>query len=300
LLAPVVAAIDEKDGFRTALLLGTATAANLGGMGSLIGTPPNAIAAGALAQLPEQRVDFLQWLAIGLPPASLLSILAWLCLLKWYPATLKELDFRGALTAVAQQEDERVPRWKWWGVSATALFTVALWMTSSWHQLPTAVVSLLPIVVMTTTSILGPTEIRKLPWDVLFLLAGGLALGQTVKESGLAQWMVEQAPIGSSGAVGLALGLSYLCVLLSNFMSNTAAANILVPFGIGIATGFEAAVALPLALSASAAMCLPIATPPNALVYSTGAISGRDLLKMGLVMGAVAPLVVVAWTWLVV
>jgi sodium-dependent dicarboxylate transporter 2/3/5 len=79
-------------------------------------------------------------------------------------------------------------------------------------------------------------------------------------------------------------------------MSNTAAANILIPFGIGIAAGFEAAVALPLALSASAAMCLPIATPPNALVYSTGALATRDFLKVGLVMALVAPWVVVGWT----
>lgn len=298
LLAPVVASFDQEDPFRRALLLGTATAANLGGMGSLIGTPPNAIAAGALAELPTQHVDFLRWIAIGLPPASLLSILAWLCLVRWYPSRAKELDFKASLSESPQEEDD-VPRWKWWVVALTVIGTVALWMTSSWHHLPTAVVSLLPIVVMTTTAILGPTDIRGLPWDVLFLLAGGLALGETVRSSGLAQWFVDHAPTSSSSAMGIALGMSYLCVVLSNFMSNTAAANILIPFGIGVASGFEAAVALPLALAASAAMCLPIATPPNALVFSTGGVATRDFIRVGLVMGVIAPWIAVAWTaWL--
>jgi sodium-dependent dicarboxylate transporter 2/3/5 len=295
LLAPVVASFRADDPFRRALLLGTATAANLGGMGSLIGTPPNAIAAGALSELPDQRVDFLRWIAIGLPPATLLSVLAWLCLLGWYPSQTKHLDFKSSLAQSAEGEAP-VPRWKWWVVAITVCSTVVLWMTSSWHHLPTAVVSLFPIVIMTTTAILGPREIRGLPWDVLFLLAGGLALGETVQSSGLAAWLVDRAPTSGASAFGIALSMSYSCVLLSNFMSNTAAANILIPFGIGIAAGFEAAVALPLALSASAAMCLPIATPPNALVYSTGALATRDFLKVGLVMALVAPWVVVGWT----
>jgi sodium-dependent dicarboxylate transporter 2/3/5 len=298
LLAPVVASFDPDDPFRRALLLGTATAANLGGMGSLIGTPPNAIAAGALAQLPGQHVDFLRWVAIGLPPATLLSIVAWLCLLRWYPSRTQRLDFKATLGQRGVDEGA-VPRWKWWVVVLTVSCTVALWMTGGWHHLPTAVVSLLPIVLLTTTAILGPTEIRGLPWDVLFLLAGGLALGETVRSSGLAQWFIDQAPVTSSGALGIALGMSYLCVVLSNFMSNTAAANILIPFGIGIASGFESSVALPLALSASTAMCLPIATPPNALVYSTGGVTTRDFVRIGLLLGVIAPWVLVAWTaWL--
>ncbi len=330
LLAPVLRSIGADDPFRKALLLGTAIAANVGGMGSLIGTPPNAIAAGALAEIPGQGIDFLEWLAFGLPPASLLSITGWLFILKRYPATVTCIDIRELLSdddttapqsptgddneaerpareasidAQAPAGDEEtppdVPRWRRWVVTATGLCTVLLWMTSTWHHSPTAVVSLLPIVVFTTTSVLRPTEIRGLPWDVLFLLAGGLALGDAIKNTGLADWLVAAVPLSGLGPIALALGLGYVCTVLSNFMSNTAAANVLIPIAISLASGFEARVALPLALAASAAMCLPIATPPNALVFSTGKVGSDDFLRPGLLIGALAPALGVLWVLLI-
>jgi sodium-dependent dicarboxylate transporter 2/3/5 len=172
-------------------------------------------------------------------------------------------------------------------------------MTSSWHHAPTAVVSLLPIVAFTTLSVLRPTDIRGLPWDVLFLLAGGLALGEAINSTGLADWIVSVVPLADLGPIGLALALGYVCALLSNFMSNTAAANVLVPIAISLATGFEDRVALPLAIAASAAMCLPIATPPNALVFSTGKLASNEFVRPGLLLGAVAPLLAVLWVLVV-
>ncbi len=299
LLAPVSRSVDARDPFRKSLLLGTAIAANLGGMGSLIGTPPNAIAAGTLAELPGQGIGFVEWLAFGLPPASLLSICAWLFLLHRYPPTITSLDVQQLLGGVAtspRDGDECVaPRWHRWVVTTTGVTTALFWMTSTWHHLPTAVVSLLPIVVFTTMSVLGPTDIRGLPWDVLFLLAGGLALGDAITSTGLAQWFVNAMPVSGLGPIGLALGLGYVCTLMSNFMSNTAAANVLIPVAMSLATGFEARVALPLALAASAAMCLPIATPPNALVFSTNEVESEDFLRPGLLVGALTPAVGAAW-----
>lgn len=295
LLGPIAATIAEKDPFRKALLLGTAIAANLGGMGSLIGTPPNAIAAGALADVPGQSVDFVGWLAFGLPPASVLSILGWVVLLRRYPAAVTRIDVQELLSAHPDATGDTAPRWSRWVVTLTGIGTVLLWMTGGWHGAPTAVVSLVPIVAFTTMSVLRPTDIRSLPWDVLFLLAGGLALGDAIKDTGLAGWFVAIVPAEGLGPLGLGLGLGYLCLVMSNFMSNTAAANVILPVAVSLSASFEARVALPVALSASAAMCLPIATPPNALVFSTGRVVARDFLVPGLMLGAITPVLAATW-----
>ena len=97
----------------------------------------------------------------------------------------------------------------------------------------------------------------------------------------------------------MVLVLCYATVVLSNLMSNTAAANILVPISVVMAAGFETMAVVPLALCASCAMCLPISTPPNAIAFSTGRLESRDFASGGLLLGGIAPLVTVGWCWLV-
>ena len=184
-------------------------------------------------------------------------------------------------------------------VVGTMIATIGMWLTSQWHGVPTAAVSFIPIVLLTTTGILGVREIRSLSYDVLFLMAGGLALGQMVTETGLSDWIVSHLPLQGLGQAGLVLLLSYTTVVLSNFMSNTAAANILIPLGVTLASGFESSVAVGIAFGASAAMGLPVATPPNAMVYATGRCSATDFLKTGIVMGVIVPAIGAIWLWLV-
>jgi len=173
--------------------------------------------------------------------------------------------------------------------------TVLLWMTTSWHRTPTPVVSFLPIVVFAAAGVLRPHDIRALQWDVLLLVAGGLSLGAAVTDTGLAAWLVERLPTSGVSQMALALALSFSAMALSNVMSNTAAANVLVPLGIALAPGFEEGVTIPIALAASCAMCLPVSTPPNALVFATGEVSSRDFLGLGLVLGLIGPLLAVGW-----
>jgi sodium-dependent dicarboxylate transporter 2/3/5 len=297
LLAPLGATLRAEEPFKKALLLGTAVAANLGGMATLIGTPANAIAAGLLQNLPGQDISFLRWTAVALPLASAFSIFAWLLLLRAYSTQLERLDLDEAFRRADPGADP-VPRWKRLIVMTTGIATVGLWMTSGWHSLPMAVVSLVPIVAFTTLFVLGPTDIRGLPWDVLFLLAGGLVLGDIVKNTGLANWLLSRLPVSALGPFGIALMMAYVCVVVSNFMSNTAAANVLLPLGVALASASQASAVAPIALAASAAMCLPIATPPNALVFATGHITTRDFLRIGVPMGLVVPLLAAQWCWL--
>ncbi|MDF1825359.1 MAG: SLC13 family permease [Verrucomicrobiales bacterium] len=288
-------------GAARAMIIGVAFSANLGGMGTIIGTPPNAIASGLLGQV--YPVDFLKWMLFGLPPALLLLAGLWWALSKRVSLASFELQDNGSSAgdSTAMPDSEHTPRWQRWTVLAVFTATIILWLSGSWHGMPTAVVSFIPIVALSITGVIRAQDIRTLDWDILILLAGGLSLGVGVLESGLAEWIagnltaLEVAP----WAMGMIFG--FLTLILSNFMSNTAASNILIPIGIaaGSASGGSvesAAFAIPMALSASAAMCLPISTPPNAIAYASGKIRSKDFLVPGLIVGLIACPLVTVWS----
>ena len=292
-LAPVLLQYGTDSKAAKGLLLGIAVAANLGGMGSLIGTPPNAITVAALVKLdPPQIITFLDWMMIGLPPAMASMLLIWAMLLWIYPEPDREIQLD---VPDSEIEPSKPATWQFLVVSGTLLATIGLWLTSSWHDIPTAAVSFIPIVLLTSTGILSAKDIRGLNYDVLFLVAGGIALGNVVTSTGLSDWIVAKLPVEFLSPVGLAFLMAYVTVLLSNFMSNTAASNILVPLAITMAAGYEVTVAIAVAIGASSAMCLPVATPPNAMVYATGQLKTRDLVRVGLVVGVIAPAIGLAW-----
>lgn len=296
-VAPVVAAIDAGDPFGKALLIAVAFGANIGGMGTIVGTPPNAIAVGLLDELPGQRIDFLQWMLLALPPSLLLGAVTWLYLRLRYASHASNL--RIAALRPPEGPPAALPPWQRPVVAVTFAATVLLWMTGQWHRVPATAVALVPIVVFSSTGILDGRDIRSLSWDVLLLMVGGLALGVGVKETGLAEWLVSALPLEGMGTAGAILMISYAAVALSNFMSNTAAANILLPIGMALMSGLESHIAVPIALAASAAMCLPISTPTNAIVFAAGRLETRDLLAGGLLIGALAPILSCAWISLV-
>lgn len=295
-VTPLLRTMNPGHPFRPALPLGIAVAANLGGMGTLIGTPPNAIAAGFIARSGAE-LSFLDWMALGLPPAILLAGGLGLFLLHRYRARGLHLD-HSALVAV-QESGPRAAAWQRGVVVLVFSVTLVLWM---FGPAPAAVVAFVPITVLSVTGVIGVAEIRQLRWDVLILMAGGLSLGVAVTETGLAGWLVDGLPIDGLGLLGTALAFALLTALLSNFMSNTAAANILVPLGAAAAVslgGAQGILPVIIALSASTAMCLPIATPPNAIAYATGELKARAFLVPGLLLAVATPLVTVPWiSWL--
>jgi len=295
-IAPVLRTLPPGHPFRPALPLGIAVSANLGGMGTLVGTPPNAIAAGFITRAGTE-VSFLDWMALGLPPALLLAGVLGTFLVYRYRATGLYLDRRAL--ASAQETGPRAPVWQRGVVVMVFSVTLLLWM---FGPAPAAVVAFVPITVLSITGVIGIAEIRQLRWDVLILMAGGLSLGVAVTETGLATWLVDGLPIGGLGLLGAGLIFALLTAFMSNFMSNTAAANILVPLGAAAAMsvgGAPGILPVIIALSASTAMCLPIATPPNAIAYSTGELTARAFLLLGLLLGLITPLVTVPWvTWL--
>lgn len=294
-MAPVIAALDKKDPFAKALLLGIPFSANVGGMATIIGSPPNAIAAGLLSE--SHNINFMDWMLAGLPPAIVLFFVAWVFLKVTHPSAKSTLDLRGLEWET--RTGAQLPMWKRLLVFPTFLLTVMLWMTGPLHGMPTAVVSFIPITVFAVAGILNAVEFRRLNWDVLIMLAGGLSLGIAIQKTGLAEWLIGLIPMGSLGTMALAFMMAYTTTILSNFMSNTAATNILAPLGIAMAVGFEPIVVIPLALGASTAMSLPISTPPNAIAFGTGNLKLTDFVRGGVLMGILGPLVSVLWVfWL--
>ena len=296
-LGPLLASRPEADPFPKCLLLGVAFAANLGGMGTLIGSPPNAIAAGLLASA-AAPIDFARWMALGAPPALALLALAWVFLVVRYLG-------RGAFAPLDElrlgdDAHATVLPLRRWIVVLTFSATVLLWITTPLTGLPTTVVSLLPICMFTGTAILTSDDIRQLPWDILLLITGGLSLGVAVQATGLADWMVGKMPAQGLPLLLLVAGLGFLTVLLSNLISNTATAGVILPLAVAmLSTQGESPgdvrLLVPIALCASLAMGLPISTPPNAIVYSTRRLNSLDLLAGGLLVGVVGPVVVTAW-----
>lgn len=295
-LGPMLAAPADEDRFPRGMLLGIACAANLGGMGTIIGTPPNAIAVGALSGASE--INFVRWMVYGVPPAMVLLAILWGALVARYLGRqgFQESD-RLSLNFGEARADQSPLRLAL--VVATFFVTVGMWMASPLHGVPTPVVSVIPICVLTATGVLDASDIRGISWDVLLLIAGGLSLGVAIADSGLADWFVGQIPLEGLGPATIALAAGYLAILMSNLMSNTAAANILLPILVALFGKEDAHLVVPIALSASAAMCLPISTPPNAIVFGTNRLGSSDLLFTGVVAGVITPPVVVGWTLVV-
>jgi sodium-dependent dicarboxylate transporter 2/3/5 len=292
-LAPLLAqsAIDSNAG--RGLVLGIAVAANLGGMGSLIGTPPNAIAVASLAKLtPPQEITFLDWMIIGLPPAAITMVLVWRYILWSYPEAGRQFEVGGAAFAAKGPPATKLQLTVTW---VALISTIGLWLTSSWHGIPSGAVALLPIVLLTSTGVLTAQDIRGLNYDVLFLMAGGLALGTMITSTHLSAWVVQELNMESFSPMLLVISLTYLTVILSNFMSATAAANIVIPLAITMAPGSEAVLAIAVALGVSCAMCLPVATPPNAMVFSTGRLRTSNLVQVGLIIGLLTPALCLLW-----
>jgi sodium-dependent dicarboxylate transporter 2/3/5 len=290
-VGPLVAGAGQGTPFSRALLLSIPVAANLGGMGTLIGSPPNAIAAAALQV--SRPLGFSTWMLVALPPALLLIGASWLLLRYLHPYGAGRVELPPL--ALHPEQVAQLPRWKRWLVVGVFFLTVGLWMTGELHGIPLPVVSFLPVTLFAAAGVLEDRDVRGFQWDVLLLVAGGLSLGVAVAETGLARWLVGFVPADTLGRRALALLLAYLAALLSNFMSNTAAANILVPLGAALGGEVDPSVVVPIALSASAAMCLPISTPPNALVFATGQVPARAFLRPGLLVGLLAPPLSVLW-----
>ena len=286
-LGPVLKALPADGKGKTALALAIPIAANVGGMGTPIGTPPNAIALKYMSEI-GINVGFGEWMAFMIPFTLLLLFLAWVMLLKLFPFKAKEINLN--------IEGELKKDWRSVVVYITFICTVLLWVLDKATGVNANVVAMLPVGVCAIIGVLTKRDLEEISWSVLWMVAGGFALGVALQETGLAGTLIDAIPFGSWPAVVMVVGSGLICYAMANFISHTATASLLVP--ILAAVGASAAVAenlMPLggvstlligvAIGSSLGMVLPISTPPNAIAASTGMIEQKEMIKTGLIMG---------------
>jgi sodium-dependent dicarboxylate transporter 2/3/5 len=258
--------------------LAVAMAASIGGMATVIGSPTNAVAAGYLSAN-QHSLTFVGWMAWGLPLVLvLLGVTGWI--LGW---AIRVPPEAAPMLANAEKSLNRGDAW----VIGTGAVTVMLWMMDGWHGLPAAYVALIPVCVFFISGILTAADLRKLDWDVLLLIAGGFALGSALEKSGLAGDVAQVLSRGEQ-AWQVALSLGGLALFLSVFMSNTAAASLLVPIAGSVGVMDTIHAVLLTAFCCSLGMSLPVSTPPNALMHSRGWVQTRDLMVYGTLISLIA------------
>ncbi len=287
-LAPVFRALPEKERGRIALALAIPIGCNIGGIATPIGTPPNGIALGALKDA-GVNIGFLDWIVMTFPLMIAILLVAWLILSAMYRFTTDKLEFNiqgGAKKC-----------WETNAIYIIMVITIALWCGEKIFGINSYVVALFPVGAFTALGIVNSEDIKQIDWSVLWMVAGGFALGTGMKGSGLAKAMVESIPFSEFPVFAVLIGAGLICWLLSTFISNSASAALMIPILITVGQGMEGQLApigglttliVGIALCASFAMALPISTPPNAIAYSTGLVKTSQMAKVGLLVGVIS------------
>ena len=294
-LTPVLATLPKDGGGRISLALAIPIAANLGGMGTPIGTPPNAIALGAL-QDAGYNITFVGWMIRMVPYVIVMLLFAWFLLMKLYPFKAKSIELKIEGAPIKTTPFQKYVVW------VTFALTIILWVGESLFKVNSNIVAMIPFAVFSATGILKARHLEHINWAVLWMVAGGFALGTALNQTGLATTLIKTIPFASWNALVVMLVGGLICYFLSNFISNSASANLVVPILMVVgkaiagnpesaesfsALGGVSAMIVGVAICASLAMCLPVSTPPNALAHSTGMITTKQMATVGVIIGVV-------------
>ena len=282
-LAPVLKALPADETGKVGLALSIPVAANLGGIGTPIGTPPNAIAIGALENAGYQ-IGFATWMSRMIPYVAVMIVIAWILLQLFFPFKSDKIELK------IETKDHK---WGWKDYVAWITFfvTILLWVTESITGINSNIVALIPLAVYTCTGVFGKDDIKEINWSVLWLVAG------------LAAVLINAIPFSTMNVVVVMIIAGLICYFLSNFISNSATAALLVPILVVVGTamadpsaannaqfvamgGMYAMIPF-IAVCASIAMLFPISTPPNAIASSTGLVKTSDMTKVGIIVGVI-------------
>jgi sodium-dependent dicarboxylate transporter 2/3/5 len=304
-IAETVTEIDPKErkNFEICLLLGTAFGATIGGVATLVGTPPNAFLAAFLTDNYGIEISFARWMLVGLPVTIIMLPLCWLVLTRLvYPISFETSretrdhlkDLRNALGPASSAE---------WRIGIVFSCVVIGWMTRPWltKYLPIEglsdpgivmiaafVLFLIPSGGKNTLRLLNWKQTKELPWEILILFGGGLSLAASVSETGLAHWLgASLVPLGALGIAAIVVGAVILVIFLTELTSNLATTATLLPVlaALALELGVSPVVlTVPVALAASCAFMLPVATPPNAIIFGSGLLTIPQMVRAGLVM----------------
>ncbi|WP_435154638.1 SLC13 family permease [Haladaptatus sp. DFWS20] len=337
-----IAAADEFSNIQVSMLLGTAYAASVGGVGTLIGTPPNAVLASQLNEILGYEIGFAQWLIIGVPIVAITLPVVWYVLTYvLYPPQVEDVsDAREQARRYLAEEGELSTRGK--RVAAIFTATALLWVVGglgdflgpylppTWevtlfggdgtsvfgidgHQgiLYYVVVGLLAIPSLVLADTMEWDDLVDIDWGTILLFGGGIALADALATTGATKWIADSVFTSLTGApIVLVVGAVVLLVIfLTEMTSNTATATIIIPILISIGSVFAATLGLTDvaaavflsvsgAIAASFAFALPVATPPNAIVFGSGYLKQSQMMRAGVVLNLLMTVILTGLIWL--
>lgn len=288
-LAPVLRQLPPTEKGTAALAIAIPIGANIGGLATPIGTPPNGIALQYINGELGLGVDFGEWMMIMTPLMLAILAISWFLLRFLYPFTAKKVNMH--IVGGAKKG------WRTYVIYGTLAVTILLWMFEKVTGINSYVVALFPIGVFAITRIIKSSDLKDIDWACLWMVAGGFALGEGMSKTGLAANLVDAIPFDSWPVLLVMIGGGLICWLLSQFISNSAATALMVPIMVAVGKGMEGSLGafggigtllVGVAMAASFAMALPISTPPNAIAYSTGLIKTSQMFKVGVLIGVIS------------
>lgn len=307
LMLPIAAAViaqitntEEKGRFGTCLMLCIAYSASLGGMATLIGTPPNAIFASLSKTLIDVDVSFGQWMLVGLPISLISIFVAW-----WYmvnhgakigtlPITAeKGLIMKKIIELGKMNRDEKI-------VAGVFIATAVAWITRGliWRDFfplvddsTIAIIAAISLFLLPSISkgrLLDWETAVQIPWGVLLLIGGGLALAAGFTATGLDAWIADQLKfLGGFHYIVIILALVAVTKFISEILSNTATAALLIPISVSLAASLDInplLLMVPIAIATSYVFMMPVGTPPNAIVFASGYVTAAKMARAGLLL----------------
>ncbi|MCA8900446.1 MAG: DASS family sodium-coupled anion symporter [Hyphomonas sp.] len=299
----------QRRDFETAMLLGLAYAATLGGMTTLVGTPPNAFMSGFMQANYDREIDFARWMMVGVPLALIMMPLAWLVLTRLlftvrFRASQAVRDHVNTLHAdlgpISKAEFRVMLLFLflvvgWVGRKPIAAITGVAELSDTGVAMLAAVLAFIIPCGSRPGTLVSWEDTRRLPWGVLVLFGGGLALAGGMSSSGLTLWIGEQlAPLGRVHVAVLIVAATALVIFLTELTSNLATTATFLPVLAALATetGMDPLVfVIPVTLAASCAFMLPVATPPNAIVFSSGSVSIPRMMRAGSLLNVIGIIV---------
>jgi sodium-dependent dicarboxylate transporter 2/3/5 len=303
---------ENDHAFAPALLLAVAYGANIGGMSTLVGTAPNAILAGFLEETQGIHLGFLGWMILALPVSLILAFVAWLVLTRLAHRVPSD-PLPGGHELLRREHEALGPMSREEKTVASVFFiTASLWIARGfleqwlpWLNDTTIAMAggislfLLPARRGSPEKILTWSQAQKIPWEVLILIGGGLSLAAAIQKNGVAEWIGAFAShIGWLPAAGLMFLVVLLIVWLTEITSNAATTSTFLPIAAAMAVALgqpPVMLSAAVALSSSCAFMLPVATPPNAIVFGSGLVTLHQMMRTGVWLNIFCWIILSSW-----
>ena len=304
--------------FAVCMMLGIAYAASIGGVGTKIGSPPNGLVLGFIEQNLGRSIGFVEWLVIAMPLVVVFLPVTWLLLTRvLYPVPLERIQ--GANQLIGDEYGRLGPvKPGEWATFVVFMLTAIAWITRPWLAerfvpglsdagiviIASLTLFVIPVDTRTGEFVMNWDTARNVPWGILILFGGGLSLAAAVKANGVAEFIgTTVTALGAVPPIVLVLVVTTTVILLTEFTSNTATTATLVPILAALAPGLGVSpylLIVPAALAASCAFMMPVATPPNAIVFGSGELTIPQMCRAGIWLNLIGVLLITGLAFVVI